>query len=231
MKAYRLLLVALFPMAFLVGACGHTNQLAQYNVVGKTALFRSFSASDAASGISVVESPSKNTAVEIIAAIGSAIVSDQSRRKLERAFNGDSVAHGISQGIRNATADYLSVRPVQSMADDPDLIIETELTDCKLVSSSLGIAMQVRGKSRVIDRRSGTIVWDDAESHTIPLSETYLAAIAPKAVSSGVSIFNAVQLLNLEEEELRLVVTTAAVDAGREIGETLREDVADLNKK
>jgi len=225
----RFLLIGTIPLVLLFGACGHTNKLAQYDVAGRTALFRSFTVGGAASGVSVVESPARNTTMEIIAAIGSVIVSDQARRKLEQAFDGDSIAHAISLGIRNATADYLRIRPVQSMADDPDLIIETELSRCRLVSGSVGIVLHVDGKSRVIDRRTGVVVWDDSESHTIPLSETYLAVIAPKPVSSGASIFNAVKLLTLTDEELRTVANNAAMDAGREIGETLREDVADLH--
>lgn len=223
-----LLALALFPLAILAGACGHTNKLAQYDVTGKTALFRSSAASDAASSISLIESPSKNTVTEVIAAVGSVIVGDQARRKLERAINGDSIAHAISQGIRNSTADYLNMRPVEGIANDPDFIVETELTECRIISSSAGIALRVQGNSRVLDRRSGGIVWEDSESHTIPLSQTYLAAFGPKVVSSGMSIFNAVQLLNLSEEEIRSVVENASMDAGREIGETLREDVADM---
>ncbi len=223
-----LLALALIPFALLAGACGHTNKLARYDVMGKSALFRSSSTSDAASGISLIESPSKNTVTEVIAAVGSVIVGDQARRKLERAINGDSIAHAISQGIRTSTADYLNMRPVESIANDPDFIVETELTECRIVSSSAGIALRVEGNSRVVDRRSGGIVWEDSESHTIPLSHTYLAAFGPKVVSSGMSIFNAVQLLNLSEEDIRSVVENASLDAGREIGETLREDVADM---
>ncbi len=227
----RWFLSALLPFVLFLGACGHTNRLAQYDVAGKTALFRSSARSGATSGAAVIESPSKNSATEVLAAIGSVIVGDQARKKLDRAINGDSIAHAISQGIRTSTADYLNIRSVDGAGSDPDFIIETELTDCKLVSSSFGTSLRVRGNSRMIDRRSGAIVWEDAESHTIPLSRTYAAAFGPKVVSSGVSIFNAVQLLSLEEEEIRAVVDNAAMDAGREIGETLREDVADMNKR
>jgi hypothetical protein len=167
------LLLLILPCVVLLGACGHTNQLAKYNISGRTALFRSFASGDAASSVSVIESPSQNTVGKVIAAIGSAITSDQARRKLERAINGDSIAHSISSGIRNATADYLSIKPVEGIVNDPDLIIETEVTEYNLVSTAAGISMRVRGTSRVIDRKSGDVVWDDAESYTVPLSETY----------------------------------------------------------
>jgi hypothetical protein len=90
--------------------------------------------------------------------------------------------------------------------------------------------VRVRGNSRIIDRRSGTVIWENAESHTVPVSETYLGIIAPQPITSGVSVFNAVKLLTLSQEQISAIVNRAAVDAGKEIGETLREDVAELHK-
>lgn len=226
----RIYALLLLPFAFLVGACGHTNHLAKFNVAGRTALYRWHATGDAASSIALIESPSDNTVVNVIAAVGSVIVGDQSRKKLERAVNGDSVAHAVSLGIRAASQDYLGMRAVESIAENPDFIVETEVDDIRFVTGSFGIALRVHGESRVIDRQTGTLVWDDSESYTIPLSETYLAAFGPKVVSSGVSIFNAVQLMNLSEEEIRSVVDRAAVDAGRDIGEVLREDISEMRK-
>jgi hypothetical protein len=81
----------------------------------------------------------------------------------------------------------------------------------------------------MIHRPTGAIVWENSESHTIPLSETYLAPLGPAPVRSGVSIFNAVKLLSLSQEELRTVVARAAMNVGVEIGETLREDIAEIH--
>lgn len=228
MTTRALLAFTILPLALLAGACGHTNKLAQHNIADKTALFRSFTTSNVTSGVAEVESPGEHETVDLLAAIGSVIITEQARNKLENAFNGDSVAHDISLGIRNATADYLNIRPVQSMADNPDLIIETKLIECQLVSGASGITLQVEGESRVIERKTGIVVWDDSETYMIPLSETYLSVAAPTAISSGASIFNAVRLMRLSEEELRRVASNAATDAGREIGEMLRKDVAKL---
>ncbi len=225
----QLLLLLALP-AVLLAACTHTNRLAQFKINGASALYRTTMSSDAASAIAVIESPSKSTESNIITAIGSVIVSAEAEQKLARAMNSDSLAESVGNGIKQSTADYLGIRSVAGMAENPDLIIETELTDCKLLSSSIGLAIHVTGNSRIIDRRTGQIVWENSESHDVPISETYLAAIAPRGVRSGVSIFNAIQLLTLSEQEIRLVVQAAAKDAGREIGETLREDVADLHK-
>jgi hypothetical protein len=230
MKRFFLLLT-LIPMAALIGACGHTNQLGKYNIAGKTALYRASISSDAASSIAVIESPSDNTALGVVSAIGSVIVSNEGRQKLQRAINPDSVAQSVARGIRQATHEYLSIQPANDIAQNPDLIIETEVTDFRIVSSSAGLHVRVNGNSRIIDRATGEVVWENDESHTVPLSETYLAAIAPQPISSGISIFNSVKLLTLEESEIRAVVNSAAVDAGKEIGDMLREDVAELRRK
>jgi ABC-type uncharacterized transport system auxiliary subunit len=226
----RLLLLLILPFAVLLGACGHTNQLAKFNINGQKALYRASISSDAASSVAVIESPNDNTALGVAAAIGSVVVSNEGRQKLERAINPDSVAQSVSAGIRQATREYLSIQPVGDISQNPDLIIETEVTDFKIVSSSAGLHVRVRGNSRIIDRKTGEIIWENAESHTVPISETYLAAIAPQAISSGVSIFNSVKLLTLSEDQIRAVVNSAATDAGKEIGETLREDVAEMHK-
>lgn len=226
----RFPLYALLPLLLVAGACGHTNKLAQYNLSGRTALFRTTIAGDAASSIAVIQPPNDNTTVGVIAAIGSVVVGIDGQKKLSRAINSDTISRSISLGVREATADYLSLKSVGEISDNPEVLVETELTDCKLVSASAGLVISVNGKSRLIDRRTGTVVWENSESHTVPVSQTYLAAIAPRAISSGFSIFNAVQLLTLTEDEIRAIVNMAAKDAGREIGETLREDVADLHK-
>lgn len=226
MKYLSLLLVS----ALLFTACGHTNRLAQFKVNGRSALYRTTVSVDAAASLAVIEPPSKNTAVDIAATIGSVILSDQSRRKLERAINRDQLGGAVGNGMRQATADYLGIKAVGDIGENPELIIETTVTDCKLFSNSAGLWMRVSGESRMIDRATGQIVWENSETHTVPISETYLAAVAPRGIASGASIYNAVQFLSMSEEEIRKLLVGAAGEAGREIGETLREDVAELSK-
>jgi hypothetical protein len=229
MKSQQLLY--LLATLLLATGCAHTNKLAEYPIAGKTAVYRTSVSADASGSWLEVDSPSDNTAANVVAAIGSVILTDQARKKLDRAVSRDSIAHYLSGGVRSATYDYLALREVASTADNPDLIIETQVTDFKVVSSSLGLHIRASGKTRIIVRATGMIVWENDESHTVPLSATYLAPLGGRVVRSGASIFNAVQFFNLSEEEIREVVNRAAEDAGSEIGETLREDVADLHGK
>jgi hypothetical protein len=221
----------LLPVLALLAACSHTNNLAKFNTRGKSAIFRAHASPSAASSLTVVESPVKNSTVgDIAAAVGSMIIGEKGRKKLEHAIDGNAIAQSISLGTRRTVEDYLGITPVDSMSASPDIIIETEVTSYRLVSSSIGLAVNVSGTSRLIDRRTGKLIWENDENHTVPLSETYLAAATPRPVSAGVSIFNAVRLLDLSEEEIREVVGKAAIEAGREIGESLREDYSEIGE-
>lgn len=228
MSARFYYLPALLAASVIIG-CSHTNNLARYDVVGKTAIYRASTNAGAASSHVMVESPDDNAVAGVASAIGSVIAGEEGRHKLERAINGDSIAQAVARGIRQATGDYLRLSAVESMADNPDFIIETEVTHYSLVSTTAGMCVHVSGNSRMIDRRTGGIVWENSESHSIPLSETWLAMAGPRLVRSGLGIFNAVQLLSLSEEEIRQVVNEGAAGAGREIGEQLREDVAEMH--
>ncbi len=78
----RFVFLALAATTTLFIGCGHTNNLAKYNVAGKTALFRVYS-STTGSSFAVVESPDNdNVIADIAAALGSGIMGDQARKKL-----------------------------------------------------------------------------------------------------------------------------------------------------
>jgi hypothetical protein len=231
MLANRYLITTLAIAAIAIGGCGHTNNLAKYTVVGRTALFRAAALGGAATSYVAIESPTDHPVGGLAAVVGSIAVGERGRARIERAVNGDSIAAAVGSGIRQTTTDYLGLQPVASMADDPAFIVETSLSEYALVSTVLGVCIRVTGESRVIDRASGGIVWEDRETHTIPLSQTYVASAAPRIVRSGASIYNAVDLLTLTDEELQRLVSEAAREAGREIGEELREDIADLREQ
>ncbi len=223
------ILVPLLALALLAVGCGHTNNLAKYNNVrGAKAYYRTFVSASAESHAHI-DGMGDNFFAAVAAAIGSAGAADEAAKKLQRAVNGDTIALAVSHGIRDAAGDFLMITPVSSMSENPDLVIETELTEYKLVSSASGIHVHVKGNSRVIDQKSGGLVWEDSEDRSVPITSTWPAAIAPAPVAAGASIANAVQLMNLSEDQIREVISAAATRAGREIGETFREDVAKLH--
>jgi len=110
MNIQAFLLLSIISVVAIAG-CGHTNKLAKHNVGGKTAIYRTYTTASAGS-YAYVESPTKsNTVVDILAAIGSGIASDQGRKKLQKAINGDSIAQAVGRGISEATVDYLRLQP------------------------------------------------------------------------------------------------------------------------
>lgn len=228
MQRFRLPLLLSLAVLALAG-CGHTNKLAQYPIAGKRALYRTTISGSGSSWVSV-QSPVKGTTGAVIAAVGSIIIGDQARRKLDKAANPDSIALAISGGIKNASADYLSLHPVSSLDENPELIVETDVKHYDIVSNSAGLAVSVEGNSRIIDRGTGIVVWENNETHVVPLSETWLAPLGGRIGSSAAGIFNAAKLFALSEEELREVLTRAGRIAGEDIGETLREDVAEMHE-
>ncbi|MCE2503744.1 MAG: hypothetical protein J4G05_06770 [Chlorobi bacterium] len=228
MKAVYLF-IGIFLCSFLLISCGHTNNLTQYDIVGKRAFYRAHS-STSGSSKAIVDSPDNdNIVADIVAIIGSGVVSDRARKKLQRAINTDSIANAIADGMRRSASDYLGIREVKSMSDDPDFIVETELTEFRIISTKTGLNARVCAKSRIIDRRSGGVVWENSEGHTINVSNTFSALYGPDAVQFGASVFNAVQLLDMDEEDIRKFINPTAEEAGRKIGETLREDVAEMH--
>lgn len=223
----RLLFV--LPLLLLGIGCGHTNNLARYKIGGRTAYFRTLVTGSAGSSISV-DNPSDHWAGDIAAIVGSIVLSDQASDKLARAINADSIALALGQGVEQSTIDYFDLHPVASLGDGPEYLVETELTEYRLISTAEGISAQVCGTSRIVHRASGAIVWEDSENRTVPLTVTTPSGDGTEARSAS-SATNATLLLSLEENELRRIINDAALTVGREIGDTLRDDLAELNER
>lgn len=214
----------------LLVSCSHTNQLSKYKVAGSAVIFRT-STKERGTAVSAIATPSNGIGSIIVSAVGSGISSEMAQKKLNNAVKPDSIASQIGKGIRTAMMDYLNVKPVDNMEQNPDYIVETVLTSYQIISSEAGLSACARGKSRVIHRASGKIVWEDSETHNFNISDSWLAVIAPQPVKTGVSVVNAVKLNSMSEEELNTVISKTAFEVGREIGETMREDIAELNQR
>jgi hypothetical protein len=226
--ALMLRATAMLAAALLAVGCGHTNNLAKYPVSGGSAVFRASVRGGAATSHVIVESPSSNAVAEVAAIVSSIAIGSSGRARLEQAIVGDSIAAAVARGVERSAIDYLSMRPVGSIDENPAFIVEVDVEEYALVSGSFGMMVRVKGHTRIIDRASGGIVWEDSEAHDVPLSQTLLAGFGPRVVRSAASIYNVVQLLQLSDEELRRVVNEGAAEAGREIGEELREDAAEM---
>ena len=109
-----------------------------------------------------------------------------------------------------------------------DFIVETELERCVLNVYKNSVNVTVQANTKIIDRATGSIVWENWESDTIPVGSGKRRVKVKKRAESNV--LTALQLASLSKREINACVSDAAVDVGREMGETFREDLADSKK-
>lgn len=226
-------ILGLFVFVFstiILTSCSHTNNLSKYKVAGAPVIFR-VSAKEGGSAYSSVSSPSKNVIVEIVSAVGSGVASELAQKKLNRVVNPDSIAMFISQGMKFAMIDYLNIKPVKDMSENPEYIVETKLTKYQIISNEYGLSANACGNSRIIHRSTGAIVWEDDETHSFTISDTWLAIVAPNVVKTGTSVMNAVKLNSMKDEDLSKIIDMTGIEVGKKIGETLRNDISKMYNK
>ena len=231
-------LILLFsPVIILFFAgCAHTNELAKYDLTGRK-MFFSNSVSNEASTIQFVDntSPSNDKnkdskdLASTLASIGSDILSGTSQARISNAVNTASMADYVSQGLKTALVSFFNVKDVNSADKGPQFIVETTVERCELVTGDKNVSIKIKASSRIIDQSSGNIVWDDNETSTIPLQDNY--SNNSKNGKTANKVLSAVQLASLSDRDIQKVVDDAAINAGRKIGETLREDVVKLKNK
>ena len=238
----NIIIVFCLSSAFILTGCGHTNELAKYDLTSKAFYFEDAVAPGAQqvnvdfsspleSKVGVGKSENVSAWLDIagaVTSIVSAVVSSETQEKLESAIDMNEVAYYVSQGIEEALARYYTVQSVESLQDNPEFIVETILISCQLGSSDKGVSILVEASSRIIDRKTATIVWEYSDSNVVPVTETGSSYTDPTGVSSALSVISAAQLADLSEKEIQAGVYNAAAGAGAMIAEVLREDIAEI---
>ncbi len=230
----KLFIPLLFITAIYFAGCAHTNELAKYNLTGKNMLFSNHVSANARELQFVNSDQSekgkgKSDLLSAIASIGSDILSETSKNKIANAVSTDSIANYVSSGLKNALITFENIKPVNSMDANPQFVTETTIEQCQMIVGTDHVSISVQASSRIIDRNSGNIVWDDNETETIPVEENYSGN---KDNSQTLNkVLGAVQLASLSEKEIQRIVNQAAINAGRQIGETFRKDVVKLKRK
>jgi hypothetical protein len=211
--------------SLLVIGCAHTNKLAQYDLHSQQIEMIS-GTNTAGSASASIASGSRNPVQDIIAGISSGSISNETARKLRHAANSDSLAAQIARGFEGALISYLGVVPFHGYNPKAPYRTETILQDYSLTSDSTGTRAHISALSRIIQRASSTVVWQYTSSKDIALTTTSARRNSERAVMSAV---NAAMLAEMSEEEIASIFYGAAQEIGRDIGETLREDVAKLS--
>lgn len=236
----KIIISFVYTLLLLFTGCGHTNELANYDLQSKTFHFEDGIAGGAqqvavdfttplGTKKSLFSSGGFSAALDVAEAIGSvasAIVSSETSEKLRNAIDMNEMAYYVSEGIENTLVRYYDIQSVESVSEQPMFIVETILTKCQLGSNETGVGVLVEATSRIIDRATATIVWEYEGSNVVPIKES--AHSFDRTVNTVSSVIGAAQLANLSEEEIQASVYDAAAGAGALIAEVLREDISEL---
>ncbi|KAB2846437.1 MAG: hypothetical protein F9K45_01880 [Melioribacteraceae bacterium] len=238
MKNIKIYLL-LISMPFLA-SCSHTNELAKYEIRGKSMLFNQkvgpLAQTVQITTVSQTNSKSeekKSTAVSIleaVASIGADILSEDTKSKLQKDINTQDMVGYVTSGMKDALHNYLDVTEAGAISDKPDFICNIVLENCELRVSTNQISIFVSATGTIIDRATGGIVWDNTETITKPIKSDY-SGNSSKNSKLEEDAINLLQLTSLKADELNKIIGATVDDAGYEMAETLRQDIAEMHKK
>ncbi|MDH7514617.1 MAG: hypothetical protein QHI48_01900 [Bacteroidota bacterium] len=219
------------PFALFIIVCAgcSSHHLEKYDFQGAGFLYRS--TADPAAGMVHIHiegfTDTPHPVVAAAAGIGSNILSEEARQKLDRAVRPAGVAAAVAKGVERTVNTYMGGRTVPALEDDPRFIVETVLRSCEIRSLASGLFLHVSAKSTIIDRATGRCIWDEVEASSVPLRYTPGGDVPVALVRTAASIYNAVEFFKLTEGEIQDAVLEAAGRVGDRIGEELRDDYAD----
>ncbi len=235
----RLFVLLCIASALLSIGCGHINKLStvkfktsvvysEYKIIG-----------DAARGVvcignelanPIINDSSKGvmrSVINSVGTIGSAIATSSVESKIARSVSPDSLAWSVASAFERSLEMYAAIVPVLSLDEKPDFIAETLLERYELSSTQSGVFAKVSITTRIIERGTGTLIWENSESKTIGLSNLSPAGVHTPIGRRIGGIMNMIQILSMSPENVRGVLLAAATEAGRKMGETFREDISE----
>ena len=237
MKFYKFFVLII--LVLFLSSCSHTNELAKYNIRGKTILYNQ-KVGPLAQQVEIITERLKTDAkeekkstlenvLETIATVGTSIASEDVISKLQEDIDTKVMVDYVTSGMKNALNNYLDINEVSSVSDKPEFICNITLETCKLTVSTDNIRISVVAIGTIIDRSTGNIVWENRESITNPIKSTN--SNNKKATHLEQDAINFLQLTSLSAEELNTIIGATVDAAGLEMAETLRKDISEMNKK
>lgn len=231
MKTTHLLIKLLVLIIFGVSTgCSGVNEFAKYDIRNSKILFKS-SAKPTASNVRInLTNPEilpGNSPVEIILTeVGENMMSSGVQKKIDRAYEPDTVSGKLLEGVRTGLLDYFNFTPVRSSSENPDYVFEGRLERFELTSSSYGIRANISAEILIVDRKSAKTVWQNTERVSSPLKESVYSYYPDRRVRTATSIINAVRLMEMTEEEIRDAINFTAEELAYELTNVLRNDIA-----
>lgn len=226
-------ILSLIISSLLFLSCTHTNELAKFNLVNKTVLFKYYSNSNLARVHVSIDDEyiyKDDPFTVILTDVGESYAENEIREKLQKALSPDSISSSISRGIEEGLITYYDMKPVDTVSAKPDYIVETRFERFRLSSSSVGVFANIDSRVMIIDRKTAKTVWENHESSHVPIYDVVISYTGSRIVRTSKSIINAIRLMQMTEEEIAIAVNMSAGQVGKEQSDQLREDIADSRK-
>jgi hypothetical protein len=216
-------------------SCGHVNNLKYYDLAQKEIFFERIATGGAGEVDIALDHPSYTGSKDldiikdITLAVGNALLTAETEKKLMNAASPDTMVIEISAGIQNTLIKFLRINPVYELTENSEFIVTTTLNNFKIISSAFGINISVDALVQIFDRNGGNLVWEYDNKETVSLRNDFnvLRYTSPGAGK----IIQISELSNLSEEQIRFALKEAAFQVGKNIGEVLRKDISKSKKK
>ncbi len=218
MKNLIFALIALSGLTLL--SCGHTNDLAKYDVQGSKILFKQIVA-PAARTVKIEKYSTAKTGNEkkdglanllkAVVEVGNDILAADKQEKLQKLIHTPDLLSAITDNLGESMSTYLEIAPVYNLSDNPDFICTVKLNSCKLLIDRNKLAIYVSSTANLVDRATSQIVWKNSESRQIPIQKNYGAEMNAGNLTE---VVNALQLAALDEKQINAIIDEAADDVG-----------------
>jgi len=224
----------------LLAGCSHTNELAKFNVNGSSMLFKNYVSREAGTiQIAYPQTDSKNQKdkkedkgiLDKIASLGTELLNATKTSDIKDWVDTKAIAEDLSDGMEQTLKEYINIKRINSIEENPAFIVETTLEKCVLNVTENGVTLQLTAYVTIHERGTGSLAWENIENEDVPINYDSHYGSKTKKTSTESKILTAVQLNSLSKKELNSCIETAVESVGRSMGDTFREDLAEANKK
>ena len=229
-KYHLLFLIILF---FFSLNCTHVNELYKYDFSSRLCYFKYYANPKISSADFQLSdySYSNNFLFGIILeSIGESYLENGVREKLKKAIQPDSITLTISEGIKEGLMTYYDIVPVDSISDEPDFIVETQLNGFSLSSNTYGIYANIDSRVSIISRQNAGTAWESDVCSSYPVRDIVTGYSTNPWIRTTGGVINAVRLMQMTEEEIKECINVTVQDVSKEQTERLRQDIYEASQ-
>lgn len=221
-------------IALAVG-CTHTNNLAEFQVRDATYLFVDKTGPEARE-VAIQSNTPSNSKDEsgigsIVSGVAVAGVTMGKQAEIAEKVNTENLIDGISEGMQQQIELYLSATIVEDASSRPDFIVENTLTKCELCIGVSSTYLAVTAQTRITERTTGKLVWENSEYRSIPLNETLNMRAGQFNNNMEAQAFVLAKLIAMPTDGINAKLRAAAEGVGSQMANTLREDIVESEEE